>query len=139
MGKIDRRATFALGLSAAATSALILPLPAAAQTYGPNEGKEIAPGVRQIDLGKRASMIPAYKTISMVDLVFQPGASIPGKPMNNAMVCHVPEGELQIKQDNMDFAVKKGDVYSCGIGTTEQATNKGSTVAIMRVIYLLAT
>jgi hypothetical protein len=52
MESIDRRWTIALGAAAVATSIA----PAAAQTqgpmYGPKDGKEVAPGVRQVDLGK---------------------------------------------------------------------------------------
>jgi len=137
MDDINRRATLAFGFAATATSALILPVIAAAQTHGPNEGKEVAPGVRQVDLGKRASMIPAYKTVSMRDIVFQPGKGIAGRAMENDMVCHITEGELRIKQGEMEFTAKKGDVYSCATGKPEQATNSGSTAAIMRVIDLL--
>jgi uncharacterized cupin superfamily protein len=39
--------------------------------------------------------------------------------MPNDMVCHVPEGELRVKQtDGMEFVAKKGDVWTCkkGIG-----------------------
>jgi hypothetical protein len=46
---IDRRSALAIGI--AGLSGLVLPEQAAAQTYGPNEGKELTQGVRQIDLG----------------------------------------------------------------------------------------
>ena len=39
--------------------------------------------------------------------------------MPNDMVCHVPEGELRVKQtDGMEFIAKKGDIWTCkkGIG-----------------------
>jgi ethanolamine utilization protein EutQ (cupin superfamily) len=53
------------------------------------------------------------------------------------MVCTVIEGELEITQGTMTFTRKSGDVYSCGKGTHEAATNKGAVTAIMRVIDLL--
>jgi lipopolysaccharide export system protein LptA len=59
--------------------------------------------------------------------------------MENDMVCHITAGELQIKQGDMQFTAKKGDVYSCTKGKPEQAANAGSTVAIIRVIDLLTT
>jgi quercetin dioxygenase-like cupin family protein len=139
MEDMDRWSALALGLTAAATSALVLPEPAAAQTYGPNEGKELAPGIRQVDLGKRETMIKGFKTVSMRDIVFQPGKATAERPMENDMLCHITEGELRIKQGSKEFTAKKNDVYSCAKGEPEQATNAGSTVAIMRVIDLLTT
>ena len=139
MTDINRRSTIVLGAATAAASALISPIPATAQTHGPNEGKEVAPGVRQVDLGKREAMIAGYKTVSMRDIVVQPGKSVPERPMENDMVCHITEGELRIKQGSMEFTAKKNDVYSCSKGKPEQATNTGSTVAVMRVIDLLTT
>ena len=137
MEDLDRRSALVFGLTVAATSALVLPAPATAQTYGPNEGKELVPGVRQVDLGKRETMIKGLKTVSMRDIVFQPGKGAPETPMENDMLCHITEGELRIKQGSKEFTVKKNDVYSCAKGEPEQATNAGSTVAIMRVIDLL--
>jgi quercetin dioxygenase-like cupin family protein len=135
MEDISRRSAFALGVLAAATPAL-LPTSAAARTYGPEEGKELAPGVRIINIGKSESTIPAYKTIEMADVVFQPGKSTPEMPMDSDMVCHVPQGELLIKKGAKQFTVKEGGVYSCTKSETEGATNTGSTVAVMRVIFL---
>ena len=58
--------------------------------------------------------------------------------MPNDMVCHVPEGELRVKQsDGMEFVAKKGDVWTCKKGIGEDLENVGSTVAIMRIIDLL--
>src|SRR5687767_1550316 len=62
MEDIDRRSALALGLTTAvALPALLTPTPAFAQRYRPDEGKEVAPGVRRIDLSKRASEIPIVK------------------------------------------------------------------------------
>ncbi len=133
----NRRSAVALGLTTAAAGLLTNSISADAQTHGPNAGKEIAPGVRQVDLSKRNSMISGYKVVSMRDIVFQPGKGIPERPMENAMVCHITEGELRIKQGAMEFTAKKNDVYSCAKGESEQATNAGSVVAVMRVIDLL--
>ena len=46
MENMDRRLVLGLGLAA---STLALPTAAAAQTYGPTEGKEIGPGVRVVE------------------------------------------------------------------------------------------
>ncbi|TSD84358.1 hypothetical protein FFK22_032925 [Mycobacterium sp. KBS0706] len=138
METINRRSTLALSLAMAATPLITSATPAAAQTYGPNEGKEIGPGVRVVALGERASNIPAYKTVKLRDVVIQPGAKTPDNVMMNDMVCHMTEGELSVVQNEKKFVVKKGDVWTCAkTDTTEGTQNSGSTVAIMRIIDLL--
>ena len=139
MEGMARRSALVLGVAAAATPAFVSSRSAAAAgTYGPDEGKEVAPGVRQVDLGERESLIPAYKTVSMRDIVFQPGSNTPNNTMKNDMVCHITEGELRVVQnDQEEFTAKKGDVWSCAVGTKEQGWNEGDVVAIMRVIDML--
>ena len=137
MRGIDRRSAVALGMATAAVpaSALAAARPAAAQTRGSTEGKEIRPGVRQIDLSPpRPSKIQGFKTVSMRDVVLQPGAEIPEFAMPNPMLCHVTEGELAIRQDGRDFVAKKGDAWDCGKGTREGTKNNGTTVGVMRII-----
>jgi quercetin dioxygenase-like cupin family protein len=136
MSDLDRRTALAFGL--VGVSGLVLPGAAAAQTYGPDEGKERGPGVRQVDLGERESSIPAYKTVRLRDIVVQPGAKTPDSMMMNDMLCHMLEGELAVVQNEKQFTVKKGDVWTCARGiTTEGTQNKGTTVAVMRIIDLL--
>jgi quercetin dioxygenase-like cupin family protein len=138
MKGVDRRSALALGL--AATSAVVMAESAIAQPYAPDQGKELFPGVRQVDLGKRESMISAYKTVSMRDIVYQPKSKSSNPAMANDMVCHCLEGELQVSQGpGKDFTVKKGDVWSCHKDLPETNDNTGSGVAIMRVIDLLPT
>ena len=139
MEAIERRAVLAFGLATAATvPALLTPPSASAQRYRPDEGREIAPGVRRIDLTKRASEIPAYATVSMRDVVYQPGSTSENPAMANDMVCHCLEGELQVSQGpGHQFVAKTGDVWSCLKGMPETNVNNGSTVAMMRVIDLI--
>jgi quercetin dioxygenase-like cupin family protein len=138
MEDLNRRSAMALGLTMAfATPLAVLPKRALGEMYGPDEGKEFHPGVRVVMLGKRESMISAYKQIQLSDTVFQPGSTWPDEPMANDMVGTVIEGELEITQGDMKFTCKDGDVYSCGKNTHESATNKGSGPAVMRVIDLL--
>ncbi len=141
MEGIHRRSTVMLGL-ATATAALVAPPAATAETYGPSygpgDGRERAPGVRMEDISRRESMVPAYKTVSMRDIIYQPGAKTASPTMANDMVCHCLDGELHIDHGGgMQFVARKGDVWSCAKGMPEAATNNGSTVAIMRVIDLL--
>jgi quercetin dioxygenase-like cupin family protein len=135
MENMDRRLVLGLGLAA---STLVLPTAAAAQTYGPDEGKELAPGVRQVDLSERESVIPAYKMVKMRDIVIQPGAKTTDNVMKNDMVCHLLEGELSVVQNKKEFTVKKGDVWTCAnTDTAEGTNNKSDAVAIMRVTDLM--
>jgi quercetin dioxygenase-like cupin family protein len=137
MKDVDRRSALALGL--AATSAVMADS-AIAQPYAPNEGTELAPGVRRIDVSKRESMIPAYKSVALRDVVYQPKSKSENPSMANDMVCHCLEGELRVNQGpGKDFTVNKGDVWSCNKGLPENNENIGSGVAIMRVIDLLPT
>jgi quercetin dioxygenase-like cupin family protein len=138
MEDLNRRSAMALGLTAvAATPLVVLATPAVAEMYGPDEGKEFHPGVRVVMLGKRDSLIKAYKEVQLSDAVFQPGSTWPDEPMANDMVCTVIEGELEITQGDLKFTCKSGDVYSCGKDTHESATNKGTVAAVMRTIDLL--
>jgi quercetin dioxygenase-like cupin family protein len=132
---IDRRSMLGLGV---VTSTLVFPAMATAQTYGPTEGKGLAPGVIQVDLGERDSLIPAYKKIRMRDIIIAAGAKTPEREMMNDMLCHMTEGELAVVQNQKAFTVKKGDVWSCAKGlNTEGTQNKSNAVAIMRIIDLL--
>jgi quercetin dioxygenase-like cupin family protein len=136
MEQIDRRSALAFGL--AGISGLVISEQVAAQTYGSSDGKEVGPGVRQVDLGERESLIRAYGKVRLRDIVLQPGAKTPNNMMMNDMLCHMTEGELAVMQNDKQFTVKKGDVWTCAKGiTTEGTQNKGSTVAIMRIIDLM--
>ena len=138
METIDRRTTLALGITAAASPLIAWATSATAQTYGPDEGKEIGPGVRVIDLGEGPSNIPAYKTVKLRDVVIQPGAKTPDNKMMNDMLCHMTEGELSVVQNEKKFTVKKGGVWTCSKDNiTEGTQNTSNAVAIMRIIDLL--
>jgi quercetin dioxygenase-like cupin family protein len=135
MENIDRRLMLGLG---AAASTLVFSATVTAQTPPATAGKELAPGVRQIDFGERESLIPAYKKVRLRDIVIAPGAQTPEIEMMNDMLCHMTEGELAVVQNKKEFTVKKGDVWTCAKGiNTEGTQNKGSAVAVMRIIDLL--
>ena len=126
MVKIDRRSALSLGLAA---TALAVAAPVLAQA---------PPGVSRQSWGKGDSMIPGYKSVAMRDVIYQPGAKTSSPSMPNDMVCHVPEGELRVKQtEGMEFVAKKGHVWTCKKGIGEDLENVGSTVAIMRIIDLI--
>jgi hypothetical protein len=136
MASINRRSTLALGLGAA--SLLVLRTPGAEAAVG--EEKELAKGVKQRILGEGPSLIPGYSKVSMRDVIFEPGGTVPSNEMMNAMVCHITQGELKIVQNGKEFVAQKDHVWTCAKGTTtEGATNAGTTVAIMRITDLLET
>jgi hypothetical protein len=140
MRTVKRRSAAALGFVAAA--ALAAPRPATAiEGSGCSAGgeHEVAPGVRVVHFRRRASVIPAYKTVSMRDVIYQPGAKLLEPSMPNDMVCHCLDGDLLIDQDGeMQFIAQKGDVWTCAKGVREINVNVGGTVAVMRVADLLA-
>ncbi|MER9443196.1 hypothetical protein NKI79_17680 [Mesorhizobium sp. M0340] len=138
MKTINRRSAIALGVTAAAVTPLFtLAAAAKVKKYGPKEGKEIAPGVRVVEVGTGNSDIPAYKSISIVDVVFQPGAVAPETVMDNDMVCTIAAGEFTIKKADKQFKLREGDMYTCAKGKTDAATNTSKVVGIHRIAVLI--
>jgi len=99
--------------------------------------------VRRVQVSERTSMggrdrvLPGYKSIKVVDYLFQPGAKDIDDSMPMDMVCQCLEGEFSIDhRDGHPFTARKGDVWTCVKGEAEDGVNTGSTAAIMRVILL---
>jgi len=136
MELLDRRSAFVLG-AAVAAPVFAMPRPAMAAMYGPDDGKEVLPGIRQIDLGKWPVSFATYKSVAVSDYVSAPGSSFPNEAMMNDMVCQILEGEFWVKQGDLEFTAKTGHVYACGKGTFEEAKNQSGAAAVMRVIDLL--
>jgi len=140
MTSITRRSALALSMVA---PALALPKQAAAaDLYGPDEGKEYAPGIRQIDLGKFPIHVGGYKTAMVIDFAAKPGSVFPDNPMPADMVCVIVTGEFLVKQSgtgaaDQPFTVKAGGVYSCAKDSHEMAKNTGTVQAVMRVVMLM--
>ena len=134
MKTVDRRSALKIGLAAAAAAIM---KPAASQTTGYKDTLRF-PGVVERTYGESPSLIPGFKTVSMRDLIIQPGSKTAGPPMMNAMVCHILEGEFRIEQEGKTFTAKKNFVWTCKKGTKEQAFNDGNVVAIMRITDLKA-
>jgi hypothetical protein len=94
----------ALGLAAASA---VMVKPAAAQTTDYKDATPWPGVVVRAYSGETPSLIPGFKTVSMRDVIMQPGSKTMGPPMENAMVCHIAEGELQVEQDGKTFTAKK--------------------------------
>ncbi len=121
----------------AAASAAIMK-PAASQTKGYKDTTPF-PGVVVRVYGESPAMIPGYKTVSLRDVIVQPGAKTKeNNVMSNAMVCHITEGELQVVQDGKTITAKKNYVWTCDKGTKEHVVNNGKVVGIMRITDLKA-
>ena len=138
METMARRSALVLGLAAAAAPAVVPSRAARAQASGPDEGEEVAPGVREVVVSQREAVIPGYKTVKMLDVVFQPGARAPKETMENDVVCYMTEGELTVMLNGQELRVKKDDVYTCAKGMTDETWNEGNAVAVMRAIVLLS-
>ena len=142
MEEINRRSALTIGLAtAAATPLFALATPAGAAeivpTYGPNDGKEIAPGVHIVEIGKWDFEKTGIKSILVLDAVFQPGAADKESVMDNDMICFITAGEFTIKKADKEFNVKKGEYYTCGKGKTDHATNTSKEVGIHRITILI--
>ena len=133
---LDRRAAL-VGFGAAAAG-LFETVPAAHAATG-GQSTEIAKGVTQIVYGQGPSIIPGFKTVRLRDIVVQPGAKVDPNPMK-PMICHMAQGELEVSRTNPDetFTAKTYRVWTCTTGMTEGVLNKGSSVAVMRIIDLQA-
>jgi hypothetical protein len=134
MKTVDRRSVLMFGLAAA--SAAIMK-PAASQSMGYKDTTPF-PGVVARAYGTSPSLIPGFTSVSMRDIIIQPGSKTAGPPMKNAMVCHITEGELRVEQEGKTFTAKKNFVWTCDKGTKEQVFNDGKVVAIMRITDLKA-
>ena len=89
--------------------------------------------------GEERSLIPGFKTVSMRDIIVQPGAKLPeDAEMMNAMLCHITEGELRVVQDGKTFTAKKNYAWTCNKGTKEHVVNDSKAVAVMRILDLMA-
>lgn len=146
MISINRRSALSLGtlgLTTAAVSPLLaLSMPAWAEgmpVYGPNDGVEISPGVRWVQLGEVESQIPAYKNVVFGDAVYQPGAIDPADQalMDMDMFCYILQSDFEIQKAGIPpYIVKQGGGYTCGKGKSDQGHNIGAGIGIMRVAML---
>lgn len=138
MDDVNRRSAMTLGLTMAAAAPLVsLPTSAAAEMYGPDAGKEIMPGIRQVELGEWPVNFGGYTKAVVNDFVMAPGSAFPEEAMKNDMICHMLEGETASIQDGKPFTAKAGLVYSCATGMVGSDKNEGSIPAVMRVYDLL--
>jgi hypothetical protein len=136
MQNVNRRSAVAWGLAAASAAVV---KPAIAQTPGSPGATETSPfpGVVIRSYGEERSLIPGFKTVSMRDVILQPGAKTQeDTEMMNAMVCHIADGELRIVQDGKTLTAKKNYAWTCNKGTKEHVVNDSNAVAIMRITDL---
>jgi hypothetical protein len=140
---VGRRSALKLGLAAAAATPLLgltTPAGAAVPVYGPNDGMDMGAGRRMIEVGTQESQIDAYKSIKIIDIVYPVGAADPADDpvMDVDMVCHIIAGEFRIQKTGIPaYTVKEGEIYTCGKGKKDQATNISDVVGIHRIALLI--
>ncbi len=137
MESLNRRSALVLGVALAPAIGLSQSA-AAASMYGPDAGKEILPGIRQVDLGKWPINIATYKTAVVTDYVFAPGSGFPDEVMKSDMICQIMEGEVWVKQGDKAYTAKAGHVFTCAKDSFEEDRNQSSATAVMRVIDLMS-
>src|SRR5688572_17701030 len=137
MENLNRRSALVLGVALALVVAVSHPA-AAASMYGPDAGKEILPGIREIDLGKWPIRIAMYKRAEVADYVFAPGSEFPDELMTNDTICQIMEGEIWVKQGDKAYTAKAGHVFTCAKDTFEADKNQSNAPAVMRVINLFS-
>ena len=139
MDEMDRRSAMSLGFGlAAATPLLALATPARAAMYGPEDGKELMPGLRQVVISEYPATFGGYGKVMVSDYIYQPGVAEPSSAMPNDMICQMIEGELLTKLRDEEPSVSKvGRVWTCAKGALEQNTNQSNAAAVMRTFDLL--
>ena len=147
MISVNRRSALSLGsiglVAATATPFLALSTSARAEgipDYKGDEGVELSPGVRWVDVGEVESQMPQYKKVMFGDAIYQVGAADPvDQPlMDMDMVCYILRGRFSIQKAGIPaYIVEEGGAYTCGIGKSDQGTNISDVVGIMRVLMLV--
>lgn len=139
MEDIDRRSAMALGLTvAAATPFVALATPAVAAMYGPEDGEEVMPGIRQVKLGEFPATFGGYAKAVVSDYIYAPGVVEPSSAMPNDMICQIVEGELLTTLRGEEPSTSKvGRLWTCAKDALEANTNETDAIAVMRVIDLL--
>ena len=138
MDDMNRRSAMALGLTVAAAAPLVaLASPAAAAMYGPEAGKEILPGIREVDLGEWPAKIGTYAKVKVQDYISAPGTHFPEDKMANDMICQILEGAFKVARGGETFVADTGHTFACAKGALEEDWNEGNVDAVMRVINLL--
>ena len=127
--QVDRRAILSLGLAGA--SALVFGTKRSLFAAD-DKGVERKTG-KPVD-----SMIPGFPKVGLREITLQPGASTKAT-MKNPMICECSQGTLEIVQDGKKFTANKGAVWTCREGLVEETSNKGKTLATMRIFDLLKT
>ena len=125
---LDRRAMLLWGLAGA--SALVV-------GTGNSVLAQDEKGVERKVIKEGESVIPGFPKVRLRMVTYQPGAVANPSTMKNAMICECTRGSLQVTQDGKTWTAKKGDIWTCNVGTVEENVNKGKTSAIMRVFDLL--
>ena len=138
MSPLDRRqalrwttALGAFGAPAAATAGLEPPYPETA-------GEEVAPGVREVFLGRQDTSLATYGTVWLTDLVFRPGASRPADLLANDMLALRQHGLVRVRLDAQELMLcEDTPLWAFPKGAMLAWRNPGADAAVVRVLDLL--
>ena len=135
---LDRRTAIALGLTGA--SAVLLgakPAMAAAEI----QGEELEPGVHWRVLNEVDSPVPGFAKVRWDHMTWQPGAKFGPSTMKHPMICEIIAGPLESHVEGhgepKDITLETGANYVCHVGMIETNVNKGTEVAVMRIVHLI--
>lgn len=133
---MDRRTAIAFGLTGA--SAVLLGVKPGLAATGA-EGEELAPGVHWRVLAEAPSPVHGFAKVRWEELTWQPGAKFGPTTMKVPMICEIIKGPLgqDIEGQGGPKTLDTGATYACHVGMVETNENKGSEVAVMRIIRLM--
>ncbi len=113
------------------------PCPAAAASmYGPDAGKEILPGIRQVDLGKWPIDIGGADGGGH-RLRLRPGSGFPDEAMKNDRSARSWRVEVWVKQGDKTYTAKAGHVFACAKDSVRGGQEPEQRDQVMRVIDLM--
>jgi hypothetical protein len=135
MKTITRRSTLAIGVVAASIPALR----AEPQTCNPGEGREVGCGLRLISTIRKPALLPGYETLITREFQMNPGSRTLRGMMRYPMICHTLEGKLEVRSQDGTYIASSGTVWTCQDGGTEEIFNTSGTVAVIRMIELIAS
>ena len=127
---LNRRALLMLSLAGA--TALVV-------GKGSSVLAEAPKGVKVDVIKETESRIHGVSKVQLIEVTFEPGAMLPTSKMDTAMICECTLGSLEVTLDEgQKVTMRRGGIWTCGVGTDEGVANKGTTLAIMRVFNMVA-
>jgi hypothetical protein len=98
----------------------------------------VAPGVREVFLGRQDTALATYGTVWLTDLVFRPGASRPADLLANDMVALRQHGLVRVRLDAQELMLcEDAPLWAFPKGAMLAWRNPGADTAVIRILDLL--